>query len=118
MDGAGGLTAAAICASLGVDLQAWGERVLQEVHVEVVLALHGFLDAQLEDVGEIAGGVKPQIHDGISDAECERKGEKTQLEYVCHVMKTHKHILANRFILLMVTLLIDLRIFVHRSFHA
>lgn len=82
-----GLTAAAICASLGVNLQAWRERVLQEVHVEVVLTLHCFLYAQLKDVGEIAGGIKPQIHYRISNAECENKGTKTQLECVCHIIK-------------------------------
>lgn len=76
------LTAAAICAGLGVNLQAWRERVLQEVHVEVVLALHRFLYAQLEDVGEITGGIKPQIHHRISNAEREYRGEKTQLEYM------------------------------------
>lgn len=81
-----GLTAAAICAGLGVNLQAWREWVLQEVHVEVVLTLHCFLYAQLKDVGEVAGGIKPQVHYRISNAEWENKREKTQLEYV---IQTH-----------------------------
>lgn len=42
--------------------------MLQEVHVEVILTLHSFLNAQLEDVGEVAGGIKPQIHYRISNA--------------------------------------------------
>lgn len=46
--------------------------MLQEVHVEVILTLNSFLYAQLEDVGEVAGGIKPQIHDRISDAERQR----------------------------------------------
>lgn len=66
------LTAAAIC--LGVNLQTWRERVLKEVHVEVVVALNGFLNAQLKNVGEVAGGVEPQIDDGISDAEKQNVG--------------------------------------------
>lgn len=70
------LTAAAICARLGVNLHAWRQRVLQKVHVEVVLALHRFLYAQLKDVGEIAGGVKPQIHYRISNAGREHRGGK------------------------------------------
>lgn len=44
--------------------------MLEEVHVEVVVALHGLLRAQLEDVGEVASGVKAQIHNGVADAEC------------------------------------------------
>lgn len=63
-------TAAAICASLGENLQVWRERVLQEVHVEVVLTLHRFLYAQLKDVGEVAGGIKPQIYHRISNTGC------------------------------------------------
>lgn len=76
------LTAVAICASLGVNLQARRKRVLQEVHVEVVLALHRFLYTQLEDVGEVAGGVKSQIHHRIPDAEKKgkQKGQKTKGE--------------------------------------
>lgn len=65
------LTAAAICASLGINLQAWRERVLQKVHVEIVLTLHGFLYAQLKNVGEVAGGIKPQIHNRIPNTERE-----------------------------------------------
>lgn len=51
------LTAAAVRAGLGVNLQAWRKRVLQEVHVEVIVALHRLLYPQLKDVGEITGGV-------------------------------------------------------------
>lgn len=36
--------------------------------MEVVVVLHGFLDAQLEDVGEIAGGIKAQVDHRVSDA--------------------------------------------------
>lgn len=43
--------------------------MLKEVHVKVVLALHGLLNAQLEDVGEVAGGIEPQINHGVPDAE-------------------------------------------------
>lgn len=43
--------------------------MLKEVHVKVVLALHGFLNTQLENVGEVAGGIKSQINYGVSDAE-------------------------------------------------
>ncbi|TNN76163.1 hypothetical protein EYF80_013694 [Liparis tanakae] len=43
--------------------------MLQEVHVEVVLTLNGFLYAQLEDVGEVAGdGAKPRAEQ--ADATC------------------------------------------------
>lgn len=73
-----GLTAAAICASLGINLQAWREGVLQEVHVEVILTLHSFLYTQLEDVGEIAGGIEPQIYYRISNAECKYRGNENQ----------------------------------------
>lgn len=59
---------AAICDSLGVNLQAWREGALEEVHVEVILILHCFLYAQLKDVGEIAGGIKPEIHYRIANA--------------------------------------------------
>lgn len=62
-------TAAAVCGALGVNLQTRGERVLQQVHVEVILALHRLLYAQLKDVGEVAGGVKAQVYDRISNAE-------------------------------------------------
>lgn len=65
------LTAAAICAGLGINLQAWRERVLQKVHVEIVLTLHSFLYAKLKNVGEVAGGIKPQIHYRISNTESE-----------------------------------------------
>ena len=63
------LTAGPVWGGLGVQLQALGEGVLEEVHVEVVVALHGLLRAQLEDVGEVASGVEAQIHDGVADAE-------------------------------------------------
>lgn len=36
--------------------------------MEVVVVLHGFLDAQLEDVGEVAGGIKAQVDHRVSDA--------------------------------------------------
>lgn len=36
--------------------------------MEVVVVLHSFLDAQLEDVGEVAGGIKAQIDHWVSDA--------------------------------------------------
>lgn len=62
------LTAAAIGATLGVNLQHGRQRVLQQVHVEVVVVLHGFLDAQLEDVGEVAGGVEAQVDHRVADA--------------------------------------------------
>lgn len=42
---------------------------MQEVHLEVVLALHGFLRAQLEDAGEVAGGIEPQIDNRVANAE-------------------------------------------------
>lgn len=76
------LTAAAVCGRLGENLQAWRERVLQEVHVEVVLTLNSFLYSQLEDVGEVAGGVKPQVHYRIPNAKCEYRRRERQLEYV------------------------------------
>lgn len=63
------LTAAAICAGLGVNVQTWWERVLKEVHVKVILTLNGFLNTQLKYVGEVAGGIKPQINYGIANAE-------------------------------------------------
>lgn len=72
------LTAAAICACLGINLQAWGERVLKEVHVEVILTLHCFLYAQLKDVGEVAGGIKPQINYRISNTESEYKAVRIE----------------------------------------
>lgn len=50
--------------------------------MEVILILHCFLYAQLKDVGEIAGGIKPKIHYRISNAEGEYKGEKTLLACV------------------------------------
>lgn len=68
-----GLTAAAICARLGVNLQTWRERVLKEVHVEVILSLHGFLNAQLKNIGEVAGGIEPQINYWISNTKSEKK---------------------------------------------
>lgn len=43
--------------------------MLQEVHVKVILALHGFLYTQLENVGEVAGGIKPQINNRIANTE-------------------------------------------------
>lgn len=42
--------------------------MLQEVHVEVVVAPHRLLYPQLKDVGEVTGGVKPQIHNRVSNA--------------------------------------------------
>ena len=89
------LTAVAICASLGVNLQAWRKRVLQEVHVEVILTLHRFLYAQLEDVGEVAGGIKPKIHYRIPNAEREYKREK--IVRICDKNTSW----LNRFLLLM-----------------
>lgn len=65
------LTAAAICAGLRINLQAWRERVLQEVHVEIILTLHSFLYAQLKNVGKVAGDIKAQIHHRISNTERE-----------------------------------------------
>lgn len=80
------LTAAAICASLGINLQAWREGVLQEVHVEVILTLHCFLYSQLEDVSEIAGGIEPQIYYRISNtrSKCKRK-ENQNIMYVLNL---------------------------------
>ena len=50
--------------------------MLEEVHVEVVVALHSLLGAQLEDVGEVASGIEAQIHNGVANAEREtREGE-------------------------------------------
>lgn len=50
--------------------------MLKEVHVKVVVALNGFLNTQLKNVGEVAGGIKPQIDDGISNAEKQNVGGK------------------------------------------
>lgn len=36
--------------------------------MEVIVALHLLLYAQLEDVGEITGGIKPKINYRVSDA--------------------------------------------------
>lgn len=77
------LTAAAICASLGINLQAWREGVLQEVHVEVILTLHRFLYSQLEDVSEVAGGIEPQIYYRISNAGCKCRGK--EIQYILYV---------------------------------
>lgn len=43
--------------------------MLQEVHVKVVVALHGLLYPQLKDVGEITGGVEAQINHRVAYAE-------------------------------------------------
>lgn len=48
--------------------------MLQEVHVEVIVALHRLLDPQLEDVGEITGGVQAQVNHRVSYAEGATKG--------------------------------------------
>lgn len=48
--------------------------MLQEVHVEVIVALHRLLDPQLKDVGEITGGVQAQINHRVSYAEGATKG--------------------------------------------
>lgn len=48
--------------------------MLQEVHVEVILTLHGLLYTQLKDVGEVAGGVEAQIHNRIPNTEEENSG--------------------------------------------
>lgn len=61
-------------AGLGEKLQAWRQRVLQEVHVEVILTLHGLLYTQLKDVGEVAGGVEAQIHNRIPNTEEDNSG--------------------------------------------
>lgn len=61
-------------AGLGEKLQAWRQRVLQEVHVEVILTLHGLLYTQLKNVGEVAGGVEAQIHNRIPNTEEENSG--------------------------------------------
>lgn len=63
------LTGTGVRAGLGVNLQAWRKRALQEVHVEVIVTLHRLLYAQLKDVGEITGGVKPKINYRVSNAE-------------------------------------------------
>lgn len=63
------LTSTGVWAGLGVNLQAWRKRALQEVHVEVIVTLHRLLYAQLKDVGEITGGVKPKINYRVSNAE-------------------------------------------------
>lgn len=63
--------------------------MLQEVHVEVVLILHRFLYAQLEDVGEIAGGIKAKIHYRISYTEGENKAEKIQLACLKYTFGIH-----------------------------
>lgn len=44
--------------------------------MEVVLILHSFLYAQLEDVGEIAGGIKAEIYHRISNARADTEGKK------------------------------------------
>lgn len=49
--------------------------MLQEVHVEVIVALHRLLYPKLKDVGEITGGVKPQVNYRVSYAEGEIGGE-------------------------------------------
>ena len=82
------LTAAAICASLGVNLQTWRERVLKEVHVEVILSLHGLLNAQLKNVGEVAGGIKPQINYRISNTKSEHKRKNREYTFKCQVSQT------------------------------
>lgn len=48
--------------------------MLQEVHVEVIVALHRLLDPQLKDVGEITGGVQAQVNHRVSYAEGATKG--------------------------------------------
>lgn len=37
--------------------------------MEVIVALHRLLYAQLEEVGEITGGIKPKIDHRVSNAE-------------------------------------------------
>lgn len=37
--------------------------------MEVIVALHRLLYAQLKDVGEITGGIKPKINYRVSNAE-------------------------------------------------
>lgn len=88
---AGLTTAAAICAGFGVNLQAWRKRVLKEVHVKVILALDGFLYAQLENVGEVAGGIKPQINNRIANTVSKYTRKTMQLEeYTVNTTETVK----------------------------
>lgn len=74
------LTDTAVRARPGVNLQAWGKRALQEVHVEVIVALDHLLYAQLKDVGEVTGGIKPKINDRVSNAEGGTKQGDNKLE--------------------------------------
>lgn len=37
--------------------------------MEIIVALHRLLYAQLKDVGEVTGGIKPEIDHGVSNAE-------------------------------------------------
>ena len=88
------LTAGPLWGGLGVQLQALGEGVLEEVHVEVVVALHGLLRAQLEDVGEVASGVEAQIHHGVADAardtwERERRSDVVRESRCCEINAPH-----------------------------
>lgn len=48
--------------------------MLQEVHVEVIVALHRLLYPQLKDVGEITGGVQAQVNHRVSYAEGATRG--------------------------------------------
>lgn len=55
--------------------------MLQEVHVEVIVALHRLLYPQLKDVGEITGGVQAQVNHRVSYAEgATRRGGGAELE--------------------------------------
>lgn len=53
--------------------------MLKEVHVKVILTLHSFLCAQLKDVAEVAGGIKPQINHRVSNTEEEHRRKTRQI---------------------------------------
>lgn len=52
--------------------------MLQEVHVEVIVGLHCFLGAYLEDTGEIACHIEAQVHHWIANTK--KRGEHNKLE--------------------------------------
>lgn len=54
--------------------------------MKVILTLNGFLNTQLKYVGEVAGGIKPQINYGVADAESKQnKTTGVDVNYFSHI---------------------------------